>query len=483
MNASSPLSNDIAAVVVPDRYESLARRAGTSLGTIIVPVEEALAEVDHVFDRMTRADRGAFIILRGKSGAGKSTFLHTVNLYREGVSTVSVPGGASIRDFFQKHKPNGQDVEIVVLEEREAAISFSDLELEEWLHAINGFIRSEVGRHALVVWPCNSDALQARLLTLADTIGAEALLGTTKRPVPFNGPSKSMYASIAEKTLATLNQGATFSDLGLTQERVSQAASTASTIGGFLSQVHELIAEAEGVVRALVKQEQCRLWIVVAAGNSPDGDVAGLTRGAYAAIDTERLMSSTEANVVGELKKQPDKIGVLGTVLDAKVLHLPVLTATAIVRSFADEPLQKLMTAQAFALTPVDKSAAVERLIQSDLGIALKSNAQGLRTRGKGPGSESIGAFHKLAEIARKNDAALNRAVGRALVHAGLIISFEVEKDFGSGLKRRPDIVAQTINGLTRIELMWRQATGRADIANYTLTKVNNYGKAIGFLE
>jgi hypothetical protein len=30
--------------------------------------------------------------------------------------------------------------------------------------------------------------------------------------------------------------------------------------------------------------------------------------------------------------------------------------------------------------------------------------------------------------------------------------------------------------------MMWRKQTGRAEIANYTLTKLNNYGKAIGLL-
>lgn len=473
----------VAQVVVPDRYESLARRAGSQLNTIVERVDEGLSVIDRIFTRMERADRGAFLILRGASGAGKSTFLHTVGIFRKGVATVSVPGGASIRGFLQAHKPTGAEIEILVLEEREAAVSFSDAELEDWLHAVNGFIRSSSGRRALVVWPCNSDALRDRLVSLADAIGGEALLGTGEKFVVFEGPAKDKYVGIAEKTLATLNQGATFSDLGLTTERVQSAADGSNTIGGFLARVHDRISDAEDTVRTLVKQEQCRLWVVVAAGNSPDADVAGLTRGAYAAIDTERLMSSTEANIVSELKKQPDRIGVLGTVLDAKILHLPVLTASAIARSFADEGLSKMLKERAFSLAQPNQNDAKERLLQSDLGIAFKSGTQGLRSRGKKPGSESVESFRKLADIASKNDAALNRAIGRALVHAGLIDSFEVEQDFGSGLTRRTDILAQTASGPTRIEVMWRRTTSRADIANYTLTKVANYGRAIGFLD
>jgi len=33
-----------------------------------------------------------------------------------------------------------------------------------------------------------------------------------------------------------------------------------------------------------------------------------------------------------------------------------------------------------------------------------------------------------------------------------------------------------------RLEMMWRARTGRADIANYVLGKINNYGRAIGLL-
>jgi DNA (cytosine-5)-methyltransferase 1 len=36
--------------------------------------------------------------------------------------------------------------------------------------------------------------------------------------------------------------------------------------------------------------------------------------------------------------------------------------------------------------------------------------------------------------------------------------------------------------GPIRIEIMWRSTTSRADIANYVLSKLGNYGKAIGLL-
>ena len=473
-------------VVLPDRYEGLVREANAGeLSSIVVPVRAALERIDRMVARMEVRGRGAFVVLEGTSGIGKSTFLHTLKFFKEGVATVSVPGGASIRTWLEGHQPNQEaHLEILVLEEREAARSFTDRELEEWLHAVNGFIRSERGRRALVVWPANTDELRDRLVALAEKIGAESLLGTSaKRTWAFEGPAKDQYVEIGRRTLAGLNQSASFSDLGLTLERVEAIAGASKTVGGFLTRLQDEIATQEEEVSKLVDKEQCRLWIVAAAGNDPVADVAGLTRGTLAEIDTERLLSATGANIVHELRKQPQKLGLLGSVLNARILHLPVLTAAALVRAYADEPLRAKLRSVGFAVTPKDEAKALERLRASEIGVIFSAGTQGTLPRGPKLGSSSVESFAKLADIASTNDASLNSALGRGLVAAGMIKSFEVEQDFGSGMTRRTDILAQTDSGPVRIELMWRRQTSRAEIANYTLTKLANYGKAVGYLD
>lgn len=296
------MSVSLEKVVVPDRFEGLERKAGVRLSSIVVAVPASLEAVDSLFDRMQRAARGAFLILRGASGAGKSTFLHTLGIFKEGVITTSVPGGSSIRSFLESHTPAASQLEVLVLEEREAATSFTDAELEDWLHAINGYIRSPRGEKSLVVWPCNTDRLRDRIVSLAKDIGGESLLGSGTPWHTFIGPDKTEYISIAEKTLSVLNQSATLSDLGLTIDEVKKSAATASTIGGFLAALHDKIALAQRSVTNLLDKEQFRLWVIVAAGNDPAADVSSLTRGRFAAIDTERLLTSTGANVVADLK-------------------------------------------------------------------------------------------------------------------------------------------------------------------------------------
>ena len=469
-------------LIVPDRFENLRRKANDDLGTIVVPVAESLVEIDKIYARMKATARGAFIALRGNSGAGKSTFLHTIGFFRDGVSTLSVHGSTDIRSYFNSADIGKTGLFVHVLEEREALREYTDRELEDWIHAINGFIRSDAGENSLIVWPCNTDALRDRVVEIARTIGGETLLGTSKGWLDFSGPTKDQFASIAKKTLSTLNQGSGLSDLGLTAEDLERASDKSENIGGFMTRLSELTIERSNALQTLVAKEQCRLWVIVAAGNDPIGDVSGLTRGQFAEIDTERLMTSTGANVVADLKRYPEKIGLLGNVLDARILHLPVLAASEIMRSFGSNALKAKMKALGLKVTG-NKAKAIERLRSTELGSIFQAGTQGTLTRGKKLGSSSVETFNKLANIAENNDNLLNEALGKALVEAGMIDSFATEQNFGSGLKRRTDLLAQKDGLPIRIELMWRKKTGRADISNYTLVKLANYGRAIGYLK
>jgi DNA (cytosine-5)-methyltransferase 1 len=108
----------------------------------------------------------------------------------------------------------------------------------------------------------------------------------------------------------------------------------------------------------------------------------------------------------------------------------------------------------------------------------------GTRTRGSKPGSNTEEAFGKLAEVASTRDGLLNRAIAECLLAANVIKGYELEKDLSAGLTRYTDICCNTEKfGVVRLEVMWRTTTGRADIANYTLGKLYNYGRAIGLLE
>ncbi|MEU9471081.1 hypothetical protein AB0D78_31575 [Streptomyces avermitilis] len=464
---------------VPDRFEML-RDVGTgALQTIITPVQGALIEIDVQFADMRAARRGALMILRGETGAGKSTFLDTLGLFRTGLVTERIPASDNVTEALQEKKKI--DVpRVIVMEGREALGEASAEFIEAAMHGINSFVRSDAGRDTLVVWPANTDDLADLLTEKALKIGGEALLGVGDPVTRFSGPAKSQFVSIAERTVGALNEGASLAALGISDDAASALAQQASTIGRFLALVRGALIRNGAKVRALMAAEQFRLWTLVIAGNEPEGDVAALTRGGHAYADVDRLMTATNANIVADLKKQPDQLGILGTVFDAKIIHVDMMTALAVARQYGEDALHHEMTELGMSTSAEPK--AVERLLSAELGVLLGGNSLGLRRRGGKAGSNTQAAFESLAFIATKKDGLLNKAIGTGLKEVGLINSFQTERELGTEYKYYSDLYCERTEGPIRLEMMWRKSTSRAEIANYVLSKLGNYGRAIGLL-
>lgn len=467
-------------LIVPDRYEVLEQKAPHQLNTIVVEVEDGISFIDGIFRDMRSAGRGAFALFRGNSGVGKSTFLHTVGMFRDGVQSYAIQAGVPLRDALQSLKPVSE-LNVVVLEGREALTDIDLKSIEADLHAINSFLRTQKGAKCLIVWPCNTDDLQEVVVRLARNIGGDALVGTGSPFYRFSGPARHQYRKIAENTVAVLNQGATIAGLGVSEDEWNDLADSSASVGELLSRLRGTLLKKTDAVARLIAKEQCKLWIVVVAGNEPIGEVSALTRGSYAAVDLERTLSATDANIVKDLKQYPEKIGILGTVLDAKVFHLPMRTALDVMRTYADEDLRARMQKASLRLTATKADHAQDRLASFDLCKIMRSQTQGTMSRGR-IGSNTEEAFQKLMQIARTSDGLLNRALGEALKAGGYVRDYKTERDLGTGLVVLTDLYCETDAGVVRIEMMWRARTSRAEIANYVLTKLSHYGRAIGFL-
>lgn len=478
--AAPELITDREDLNVPDRFEMI-RSSGTgTLRSLISPVDESLEALDERFVDLRAARRGGFVVLRGEPGAGKSTFLDTIHLFREGVVTERVAQDEDIAENLRQ-LGSSANARVVVIEGREALLDVTEPALEASMHAINTFVRSPQGQDTLIVWPTNTDPLMESLVALGARLGGKALMGHQGGVLRFSGPPQTAFRQIAERTVAALNDGASLSALGISEDRALEIALGEPTIGDYLGAIRAELLRNDAKVKKLLKVEQFRLWIVVVAGNDVEGDVAALTRGGFAYADIDRLVNSTGANIVKELKKHPDDLGILGTVLDAKIIHLDVFTALALAREHASDKLRELMKAEGLS-TSKDKNAD-SRLTNSELGLVMSGKSLGTRRRGIKPGGNTKTAFEGLARIARNDDGLLNRAIGQSLVASGFVESFETEKPLGTALRYDSDLYVIRDDQPLRIEVMWRTTTGRAEIANYTLTKLGNYAKAIGLIE
>lgn len=468
-------------LLVPDRFEALEIDDESSLRGVIVPVEQSLGFIDSRFRDIEMAGRGGLVILKGLSGAGKTTFANTIGLFREGVTTVTIDGTANL-DTELVALPSSERARIVIVAGREALGEVSHAEIEQFLHAINTFVRSPAGKKTLVIWPVNTQGLADMLSGIAYELGAEALLGIGERVHLFTGPPGEKFTSIAEQTIGALNEGASLANLGITEERAEELSCGSGTIGGFLLRIASELSRNVSIVKGLLPAEQIHVWTVVVAGNDPEGAVNAVTRGRYAYVDIDRMMTSTNANVVADLQKNAAKLGILGTVLDARVIHLDILTALAVARAYSDERLKQLMIAQGMSVDPDPKDGG--KIANSVLGKLIAGSTLGTAKVGPKPGNNSVLAFEKLALIASKDDGALNRAVGTALKETGLITHFDTEKEFGQGQKYFSDLYVEREGyNPVRLEFMWRKSTGTAQVSNYVLKKLASYGRAVNLLE
>lgn len=470
---------------LPDRFESLKDSPKQQIESIIIPVEDALFHIDETYSDIKASGRGAFWILRGQTGSGKSTFLNTVHLFREGVETSSILAEDSISESLSKFRARSdKHLSILVVEGREARKDVSNESLETDLHAINGFIRSKNGNHTLVVWQCNTDDLETRLITLAQEIGGSSLLGIDSPSYKFSGVPKDRYQEVANRTIAVLNEGASLISFGISEDLARDLVEKSETIGTYLTFIRKELLKNKQTISQLLVKERCRVWTLVIAGNEPDKDVAALTRGSASIADIDRLVVSTNANIVKELKNYPEKIGILATMLDARIIHLPISTALSNVRQFANEDLRNLMRGRQMHVN--SERQTTRSIEQSDLARAFYSRSiEPNRTKGSPIGNNTKVAFTKLMEIAQKKDEMLNKAIGESLKANGIIQDFILEHAFKGNLDLKTDLFCICMNDHepVRLEIMWRTKAGRADIAIYVLTKLRNYGKAIGYLD
>ena len=111
---------DQLSLFVPDRFDMLQRRAASQLNSIVVPVEAGLKRMRKLAEDSRAAGRGAFLLLRGDSGSGKSTFLFTLNLFQEGVEVLAIPRASAIPNALRSTPPTSAKLRLIVIEGRDA---------------------------------------------------------------------------------------------------------------------------------------------------------------------------------------------------------------------------------------------------------------------------------------------------------------------------------------------------------------------------
>ncbi|MBI5625244.1 MAG: hypothetical protein HY924_15815 [Elusimicrobia bacterium] len=476
---------------LPVRYDNLSQQASTDqLRHIIEPVVAALDYFDATFNHMGVVGSGQFLILLGRSGSGKSTFLNTIPFFRPKAFVSRIPPSLShnaiTRELMKAVScapKTGIEVKIIIMEGREAVGEVSDKALDEIVHRLNQFLRSTQGKDVIFVWPCTDHALATRLANHAKRIGAEALINIDQPILSFDGLTSERFIPVANKTVGLLNNSATLTDFGFSQKELTDLSAESATIGAFLSSLGNAWQRHHATVsRVLQKRRPTHLWIIVAAGNDPVGDVVALTRGNDHTLDLARALSCTQGNASKGIEKQISSSGSLALSIDVRILHLPITTVLPIVRSFAAPSLASQLQRLGLVIAKVPTKAK-DKLKASSLVNFLKGKTIPMQlARGRKADRETANQFNIIVKFAQNNDIAINECIAEGLRAINMRGSIGTEDPFGENETARTDILVERDDHDYRIEFMWRAKATRGLIADYALKKLLLYGRALNIL-
>lgn len=354
------------------------------------------------------------------------------------------------------------------------------------LAQIKRFLRQDAGHRALLVWPDTSANLAQGLANSYRQIAGVLPIAI---PVKIEGPANEKWRDLAAQTLALAN------DVDSLEELVDLAEyDTASfaSIGDFLKAIAtDFNRRRLELIRATVRD--VRLTIVWVSETSGHGILSSLTSSRrFGMLDPMALIQACSDSVIGQWWAAHRGLLVQTIVaLDAHVLSVSPPFALATFVRYGPETFQTALRDLGFAnRTPADVTTYLTR---SDLGRRLAGE---IRSVGEGRGNPAEDArvtFETIAEnlgFQGGRDKQLNHAFAEAIRVSGIagetaVVRTETALDFLPALI--PDVSSTDDDRANCIEFTYRKGDflvsgNRSTVAQYCLTKLKNYARAMGWI-
>lgn len=465
--------------ILPVRYEniSIEKFDDKNIRSLIFKNDDAITHINNVIENMQVSNSGAFLILKGESGIGKTTFLHTLNLYIENIEIHAINDEDDINRPLKK-LPSNNKIKIIILENRESIEEVKNIKVENDLTAINKFIRTDLGRKSIIVWPCNGKDVLEDICEVANRIGGTSLLGVDS-VYEFFGPKHEFYYKIVKKTFSICNNGQEIENYGINKElsdTIMQEKGANITIGYHLSTVKDIIVES---MRQINKNfdynaDSFKLWIVVISSSDCRSYIDYLTKGSNRKVDLDRIINSTNSNVKRKALDHIIKLKMFAELVDFKILYLNIEDACAVIKSTEEEKLLKILSEK--NIKNVSNNNIKYVIDNLEISKCIKEQYINLNNRRM----NEIGTDAKvLMEISQSNDKLLNQEICKKLKEYNYIYSFEPENSLDDFTRIRSDAHCGIEGDYLELEFMWRTQACNADIASYSLNKLYNYAEAL----
>lgn len=472
--------NSIRKINLPSRFENLklGEPDEKKLKSFILKNKAAIEHINNVIESTYSSNSGAFLIIKGKSGIGKTTFLRTLNLYIDNVEICkNYEDEEELQKYFSKLNDNGK-FKIIMLENRESIAETKYSNMEKDIRSINKFLRSNIGRNSIVVWPCNHQSVVDDIVDLSKTIGGTFLIND-ETVYDFNGPDIKNYYQILKNTFSIFNNEQDIENYGIDEnisDNILKEQGNNTTIGTHLELSRKMVINNIKKINNCYDlfTEEFKLWIVVISNKGCTTEINYLTKGNNRQIDLDRLLHSTSANIKNKFLENKSILKMFTSAIDCKILTINSLNVCNLIKSTKNDKLKELLKENGLTLN--EKVLREKLIIECEIVKAIENNT--INNERDGKLSDNL-EFSKILKISESNDKILNREICEALMEGKHIYSYVLEQNKGEFTTIRSDAHCGIMGNYLELEFMWRTNVSKAMIAEYTLKKIYNYAEAL----
>lgn len=510
--------NQLQLLELPTRWEVLLEKAeqkNLRASEFVERIDTASEFVDSLLYRVRSNGIGAFEVIYGLSGSGKTTFVSTLPKFFEGILVHEFPRSLPLSDLIkfieQKFVEGQSQIPIFLISRRDNPKSADMNEVSDLMADLVDFFRTKAGQ-CLILWTVTKKSSADQIAAEAWDAGRNSVTDLkTKGLYSFDGLEKSKYRGVADSTARSLT-GDGLDSFGLSIPETNHAMVGSDTIAEFYEKLNTRAQQIRGDAWSVLKEQvRPRLWIVVPADDPAaiEASVRSLTQGQRGRIDVDTLQEwvddeANNANYAIQWRNIRHKMAHLFRILDVRLFEMYPNAAVSAVRAYGDIDLKpKLASSGSLAKSSAQRTIRNARVYKETLA-ELTGSSQNFGGRGNIK-SSTHDEYRRIQVLAEKKDSRLNRALG-STIHDALLSDLddasrlEVVVDAKSikSTSLRPDI-AISVDGLNYIclEPTWRSTgagvSGELERKQNTLTpgylqiyvmsKTLEYVKALGLYE
>ncbi|KIP15385.1 MULTISPECIES: hypothetical protein [Burkholderia] len=473
----------IAITALPTRYEPLTSTFGDRAKMTFVAAPHDLDIAKRLLAAAESARQGKLLFVSAESGSGKSTFVHSLEIFlSDKIQTVirlPAPHELEVSEIpaFLAKLPQKPKFTVVNFDGREAPY-FNEPEYQTFLGALNGVLRSR--SDLAILWPVTDEDFANKLITLLKKVGGSSAFGLT--PIfKLSGPTKDQFPLVLEKILQIANW--TLDDAAISSTEVDALIHDSHSIGAFLDSLQHLIAQRFDIGGLGVSFPT--LAIAISSGDAKIRETCrSLRRADSYYIEASRLLMYTKKSNVAEWwqNRSTNLKSALPHVIALFNAQLASMSASSVVHAILQHGNFGLQAAASSIRS--DKGNAKRVMTSSELFKFIQGEAVDNREYGSSVGTETYEAFARIQGLSETDHRSINEAILQLAQDTGASLSdLKFEHSLISGLQS--DATFESPTGTIAVEFHHKSETESTHnkIAIYILEKLKEYAINFGLAE